>query len=44
MKNISILLILLIMFILTNRIAVYNHIRIFIMNLLIPSDPGNYFS
>ena len=46
MKNISILLTLLIILITimpTNRIAVYNHIRIFITNLLIPSNPGNYF-
>ena len=28
----------------TNLIAVYNHIRIFIENLLIPSKPGNCFS
>lgn len=28
----------------TNQIAVYNHIRTFIVNLLIPSKPGNCFS
>jgi len=41
---INMLLALLILLRRTNRIAVYNHIRIFIENLLIPSKPGNYFS
>jgi len=45
MKNMSIILLtLLTKLSRTNQIAVHNHIRIFIENLLIPSKPGNYFS
>lgn len=40
----TMLLILLTRLFRTNLIAVYNHIRIFIENLLIPSKPGNCFS
>lgn len=40
----NMLLTLLILLRRTNKIAVYNHIRIFIENLLIPSKPGNCFS
>ncbi len=46
MKILSTILLLTLLIILfrTNLIAVYNHIRIFIENLLIPSKPGNSFS